>query len=60
MLQRSERIEDADQMLWELSLVLLLAWILTYACVVQGKVRESGVRDQCAVALCIYAVVEKK
>ena len=41
MLQRSDRIEDADEMLWELSLVLLLAWILTYVCVVQG-IKSSG------------------
>ena len=41
MLQRSDRMEDADEMLWELTLVLLLAWILTYICVVRG-IKSSG------------------
>ena len=50
MLQRSDRIEDADEMLWELSLVLLLAWMLTYICVIKGikssgKVSESGIKS---------------
>ena len=46
MLQRSERIEDTDEMLWELTLVLLLAWILTYVCVVRG-VKSSGKVSKC-------------
>ena len=37
-------------MLWELSLVLLLAWMLTYICVIKGikssgKVSESGIKS---------------
>ena len=46
MLQRSERIEDADEMLWELSLVLLLAWIIVYVCVVRGIKSSGKVGDQ--------------
>ena len=41
MLQRNDRIEDAGELLWELTLVLLLAWILTYICVVRG-IKSSG------------------
>ena len=41
LLERSDRIEDAGEMLWDLTLVLLLAWILTYVCVVRG-IKSSG------------------
>ena len=46
MLQRNDRIEDAGELLWELTLVLLLAWILTYVCVVRG-VKSSGKVSKC-------------
>ena len=46
MLQRSERIEDADEMVWELSLVLLLAWVIVYVGVIKGIESSGKVRDQ--------------
>ena len=41
MLQRSDRIEDTDGINWQVALVLLLAWIIVYVCVVRG-IKSSG------------------
>ena len=60
MLQRSERIEDADEMLWELTLVLLLAWIIVYVCVVRGIKSSGKVTDQIHVlsnSICVHLIV---
>ena len=39
--ERSDRIEDSETMLWDITLVLLLSWILCYLCVVKG-IKSSG------------------
>ena len=41
MLDRSDRIEDAGYMKWDLTLTLLLAWILCFLCVIKG-IKSSG------------------
>ncbi|XP_013414369.1 sodium- and chloride-dependent GABA transporter 1 isoform X2 [Lingula anatina] len=41
MLNRSDSIEDMGSLSWELSLTLLLAWILVYLCILKG-IKSSG------------------
>ena len=41
MLKRSLRMEDAGDMQWELVLVLILAWILCFLCIIKG-IKSSG------------------
>jgi len=36
MLDRSERIEDADFLKWDISLVYLLVWLLCFVCIAKG------------------------
>ena len=47
MLQRSDRMEGADGINWQVALVLLLAWIIVYVCVVRG-IKSSGKVGACS------------
>ncbi len=51
MLGRSDRIEDTNGLNWELCLVLLLAWIMCFLCIIKG-IKSSG-----KVCVCVCAFV---